>query len=140
MVESELKSTPKKPIWLMVNKDEQNAGGFHYHLRSHSHKWRPPTDVIETDQEIIVRVEIAGMRDSEFSISLNDRTLTIQGVRPDMDDRHAFHQMEIRYGEFLTEVALNWAVDSRSVEADYSDGILKLIMPKAKPQKINIKK
>jgi len=140
MVESELKSTPKKPVWLMVNKDEQNAGGLHYRLRSHSHKWRPPTDVIETDQAIVVRVEIPGMQDSEFSISLSDQTLTIQGVRPDMDERGAFHQMEIRYGEFLTDVGLNWEIDSRSVEADYSDGILKLVLPKAKTHKIKIEK
>ena len=33
MVESELKSTKKQPIWLMVNRGEQNAGGFHYHLK-----------------------------------------------------------------------------------------------------------
>ena len=140
MVESELKSTKKQPIWLMVNRGEQNAGGVHYHLISHSHKWRPPTDVIETDQAIIVRVEIAGMQDSEFSISLNDRILTIQGIRPDMDERHAFHQMEIRYGEFFTDVMLNWAIDSDALEADYSDGILKLVLPKAKVHQIKIEK
>lgn len=138
MVDIELKSTPTDPAWLTP--DDQGKGHFHYRIGTRSHKWRPPTDVYETDTAIIVRVEIAGMRDSEFSISLDNRILTIQGLRTDRDERRAFHQMEIRYGEFSTTLELHWAIDSKSIAAEYNDGVLRLVLPKAVPHKIEIGK
>ena len=72
----------------------------------HAHTWRPPTDVFETDESVIVRVEVAGMRESDFSISLSERLLTITGVREDPSPKVAYHQMEVRYGEFRVEVFL----------------------------------
>jgi HSP20 family protein len=80
------------------------------------------------------------MRESEFSISLEDRVLSIQGIRPDQPERRAYHQMEIRFGEFNTEVDLHWAVDSQAVEAEYKDGILMLVLPKAKSHQIKVGK
>ena len=59
--------------------------------------WRPPMDLYETDEAIIVRLEVAGMREEEFSITLNERRLYICGSRSDVSERRAFHQMEIPY-------------------------------------------
>lgn len=140
MINTQLKSVHKRPVWLTPEVNEQNSGHFHYRIGGRTHKWRPPTDVYETEDEIIVRVEIAGMRDSEFSISLNDRVLTIEGARIDHGERRAFHQMEIPFGEFSTEVILHWAVESDAVEAEYNDGILRLVLPKTKPYQIKIGK
>lgn len=140
MVEIELKSAPNKPLWLQSAEENENLGRYHFRVATQSHKWRPPTDVFETDEAIIVRVEIAGMRDSDFSISLNNRTLTIQGVRPDSDQRLTFHQMEVRFGEFQSNIDLSSPVDSQKVEAEYKDGFLRLVLPKLKPHHIQIEK
>jgi HSP20 family protein len=140
MVETEVTSTQKLPIWLMTNDQEQSTGHLHFRVGTRTHKWRPPTDVYETEDDIIVRVEIAGMRESDFAISLNERVLTIEGVRSDQAERRAFHQMEIRFGEFNTEVDLHWAVDSEAIQADYKDGILRIVLPKAIPHQIKIGK
>ncbi|MEK7786124.1 MAG: Hsp20/alpha crystallin family protein, partial [Chloroflexota bacterium] len=43
--------------------------------------WRPPTDVCETETEVVVEVEIAGMREDDFHVSLDGRLLTISGLR-----------------------------------------------------------
>lgn len=100
--------------------------------------WYPPTDVYETEDNIIVRVEIAGMQDEGFAIELSGRHLLIRGLRQDQPERRAYHQMEIRFGEFAIELALPSPVDSNQVEAEYADGFLRVILPKAHPRHIPI--
>ncbi|MGQ9628015.1 MAG: Hsp20/alpha crystallin family protein [Anaerolineae bacterium] len=96
-----------------------------------SHLWRPPTDVYETDSYVIVKVEIAGMAEDDFNISLSNRTLTVSGFRRDPADKLAYQQMEIAYGEFRTQVYLPWPIDEDNVEAIYKDGFLQVALPKA---------
>lgn len=104
-----------------------------------SHIWRPPTDVIETADRLIVVVEIAGMRDGEFNVTLQDRRLVISGVRQrNNQERIAYHQMEVRYGEFRTEVSLPWSVGRDNVSAIYRDGFLHVELPRARNQQIHI--
>jgi HSP20 family protein len=100
-----------------------------------AHVWRPPTDVFETDDAIVVRVEIAGMRSGSFSISLEERYLHIRGIRPDTPERRAYHQMEIAYGEFSTDVDLPAAVIEEQIDASYNDGFLKIVLPKQPEQR-----
>ena len=108
-----------------------------WRLVNRPHVWRPPTDVFETEEYIIVRVEIAGMREEDFAISLDDRRLMISGVRPDQPERRAFYQMEIPYGEFSTEVELPVSIIAERIEAVYCNGFLKIRMPKASPHFIH---
>lgn len=105
--------------------------------------WRPPTDVYETDDSVVVKVEIAGMEEGDFTISISNRNLVITGVRRDPlaeaeDLALSFQQMEIRYGEFQTEIYLPWAIVEDSVEATYEDGFLMVVLPKAKAQKVPV--
>ena len=62
--------------------------------------WRPPADVYETDAGLVVRVELAGMRDAEIAITLDDRHLRIEGHRPERRDERplCYHQMGVNYG------------------------------------------
>lgn len=100
--------------------------------------WSPPTDVFDTGDEIIVRVEIAGMREQNFSILLDGRRLLISGLRNLPQERCAYHQMEISSGEFRIEVDLPHPVVMDQVEAAYKDGFLRIALPKAKPKRIHI--
>lgn len=104
-----------------------------------SNIWRPPTDVFELEDRLVVLVEIAGMRDGEFNVVLQDRRLMISGVRRRVvRERIAYHQMEVRYGEFRTEVSLPWPVDRDSVAATYREGFLRVELPHARNQQIHI--
>jgi HSP20 family protein len=138
--EVELKSDQGNSIWFTQEQNEKNRGSYRYRSGTRSHKWRPPTDVYENEDALVVRVEVAGMRDSEFSITLDDRVLTIEGNRPDQVERRAYHQMEISFGEFKTEVLLSAPVDSKAVQAEYTDGILRVVLPKVKTHHIQIGK
>jgi HSP20 family protein len=77
-------------------------------------------------------VEIAGLRDQDFAVTLEHNYLVIAGSRPDIPERRAYHQMEIRFGEFSTVVALPGPVDSDDTAAEYSDGFLVVTLPKKK--------
>ncbi len=102
------------------------------------HAWRPPTDVYETEDAIIIRVEVAGMREGDFTISVVDRSLTIRGIRQDTSEKRAYHQMEIAFGEFTTEVDLPYTIITDKVEATYRDGFLRITLPIAQPKHIKV--
>jgi HSP20 family protein len=100
--------------------------------------WRPPTDVYETDTCIVVKVEVAGMSEEDFSISLDSRRLVIGGTRHDPAAKLGYQQMEILYGYFETHVLLPQAVDEEAIEATYENGFLSVSLPKAKARQIPI--
>lgn len=102
----------------------------------HVHLWQPPTDLFENETAFVVRVEVAGMSQADFTVTLEERTLRVGGVRPDPDQRSAYHQMEIHYGEFRSDVALPGEVDAQGIEAAYSDGFLIVTLPRVRPRRI----
>jgi HSP20 family protein len=126
-------------VW-HISEDFQNpiTETSRWRIISRPHAWRPPTDVYETDQALIIRVEVAGMREADFTISLVERTLTIRGIRQDTSERRAYHQMEIAFGEFTTEVELPYSIVSDKVEATYRDGFLRVMLPIAQPKHIQV--
>jgi HSP20 family protein len=139
MVEMSLKPNPMKPNYYVLDEIHQfSSEPAHWRVTIRSHVWRPPTDVFETEDSIIVRVEIAGMRESDFVISLDGRYLSIRGIRADMPERRAYYQMEIRFGEFSTEMELPYPVVPERIEAVYDNGFLRIVMPKDRPRHIPI--
>ncbi|HEC22771.1 MAG TPA: Hsp20/alpha crystallin family protein [Chloroflexi bacterium] len=109
-----------------------------YVLR-HNHLWQPPTDVMEDKDRLYVIVEIAGMQNSEFHVTISNRLLTISGVRPPRPQTcTAYHQIEIHHGEFYVEVNLPWPVDKDAIVAHYEDGFLRVELPRAGEQDIQV--
>jgi HSP20 family protein len=100
--------------------------------------WRPPTDVYETNDCIVVKVEIAGMDESHFSISLDANRLVISGARHDPAAKLGYQQMEILYGHFETEVHLPRAIEEDRIEALYENGFLSVRLPKAQPRHVPV--
>lgn len=139
MVEVTLRSDPSRPGFYFPDEGSPLAQeSIRVRISTRPHVWRPPTDVYETEDAVIVRVEVAGMRSGNFSISLENRYVSIRGVRSDVSERRAYQQMEIPFGEFSTEVELSVPVMADAVEATYGDGFLKITLPKARPQSINV--
>ncbi|GAB4494077.1 MAG: hypothetical protein Fur0016_20670 [Anaerolineales bacterium] len=109
-----------------------------WQMRMQAHIWSPPTDLFENERNYVIRVEVAGMRQQDFSVILDNNLLTISGSRPDTPERRAYHQMEVRFGEFSTSVAIPGPVNVETSTAEYEDGFLVITLPKAAPSKINI--
>ena len=93
--------------------------------------WSPPTDMYETEEVYVIRVEIAGMREDDFEVLLENNTLLISGSRPDFTERRAYQQMEIRFGKFSTALNLPGPVNIEQARAEYRNGFLTVVLPKA---------
>jgi HSP20 family molecular chaperone IbpA len=98
---------------------------------SRPHLWSPPTDLFESERAYVVRVEIAGMQHAELNIALEGRQLAIYGLRQPPGEQAAYHQLEVRYGDFLSMLDLPGEVDPGNIEAEYEDGFLLVTLGKA---------
>lgn len=106
---------------------------------AHETAWQPPTDVYETDDNVVVVVEIAGLSPGDYEIVLQGRTLSVSGERRDPAEKLAYHQMEIRYGKFRTQIHLPWALELAGQTALYEDGFLKIVLPKAQVRRVPVR-
>ena len=100
--------------------------------------WSPPTDVYETEENFIVRVEVAGMKDADFEVAIENNVLMINGNRSDFNERRAYHQMEIRFGKFEIAVEIPVPIEIERSVAEYKDGFLMVQLPKASPKHIEV--
>jgi HSP20 family protein len=137
---------------MFMNRDDcgekADTAEVHYHVQSssqqfflvrHSQVWHPPTDVMVDNERLMVVVEVAGMRAGEFHITFANQRLTISGLRPPGEQGHAaYHQLEVRHGEFRTDVVLPWPVDAENIVAHYEDGFLRVDLPRAKPHTVPV--
>ena len=102
-----------------------------------SPKWKPRTDVYETDDELIVHMDIAGMQADDFSVELNEGILRISGERttrqPAGGKRH-YHSMEVQIGPFERRFRLPVVVDPASIRATYEHGFLEIRLAKQPPR------
>ncbi|MEA4909040.1 MAG: Hsp20/alpha crystallin family protein [Chloroflexi bacterium] len=140
MVTIKLKPNPMHPTYYIPAAIFFSSPDASTRLNPRPNIWRPPTDVFETVERIVIRVEIAGMVKQEFSIRLDNRLLSISGMRSDSTERRSYYQLEIPFGEFYTEVEIPQPFDSEQVEAEYEDGFLWVYLAKVLPKKININK
>jgi HSP20 family protein len=104
----------------------------------------PAIDMYQTDNEVVVKASIPGIKAEEVQINITGDVLTLKGEVNQEDERkdRAWHIREHRFGSFERSVALPTAVKSDKAEAVFENGILTITLPKAdevKPRTINIK-
>ncbi len=122
-----------------VTLTEKRRGNLHavgWHVSTSV--WSPPTDVYETNREYVIRLEVAGLHEEDFQITYEDGYLLITGIRSDVPERRAYHQMEIRFGKFLTVIAVPGPVNLDDSKAEYEAGFLTVTLPKAKSTEVKI--
>ncbi|GIV76602.1 Hsp20/alpha crystallin family protein [Litorilinea aerophila] len=103
-----------------------------------------PMDVIETENEYIVKASLPGVDPNDVEITLTDNVLTIKGqTKSEQEyDEQNYHLRERRFGSFSRSLTLPASVDADKVEAIHEHGVLTLHLPKvesAKPKKIAVK-
>ena len=97
--------------------------------------WAPSIDIYETQDEIIVLAEMAGVEKDDIRIVFERNHMRIFGHRkvPMRDSKIRFHQMEIEFGPFERLIRLDIPLDIDSAKAVYEEGFLRVILPKKKP-------
>jgi len=119
------------PIFYDIRELQRIFSRSPLHLESEG-AWLPPLDVYETDSEFIVKLEIPGVQRQDIQIGFSENALTISGTRCDetMGGEMKYVQMEIAYGEFQRRVVFNTPIDQKAITAKYSEGFLKVVLPK----------
>jgi HSP20 family protein len=100
--------------------------------------WQPLCDVSETQEEVIVVIELAGVDPANVSLSFEDNRLAISGIRrePPTAARRLYHRMEISYGTFERLLPLPSRVQVESAKATYSDGFMEVRLPKVSKEPV----
>jgi HSP20 family protein len=92
----------------------------------------PSVDVLDRDDEVVVKAEIPGVRKEDVELSVTDNTLTISGEtqHEEKEEKENYSRREIRRGAFSRTVTLPAAVDTDKATAKFEDGMLVVSMPK----------
>lgn len=90
----------------------------------------PPVNISEGEEEIVVMSEIPGMDTSDIELTLNEKSLVIKGAKK--NEVGNYYRQERPTGSFQRIVNLNVAVRSDAVKASMKDGVLRIVLPKAK--------
>lgn len=105
--------------------------------------WRPPVDIVDTQEAIVIFAEIPGVDKDDVSIEVKDNVLTIQGER--VVDKSigngSYYRSERIFGKFGRSFALPTMVRTDGIQASFKNGILKITIPKPgdeKPRRVSI--
>lgn len=105
--------------------------------------WSPALDVHDEKDNLVVQVELPGLKKDEIDISIHDGVLTVSGERKqerEQKEGESFRS-ERYFGKFQRSVTLPVAVNAQNVKAAYKDGVLTVHLPKAeeaKPKQIAV--
>jgi HSP20 family protein len=125
-----------------LNRLFQDFSGNQEELMS-SGTFVPPVDIYEDEHNIVLKLEVPGVKEDDLRIQMENNTLTIRGERnfEKEEKEENFHRIERRYGAFSRSFTLPNTVDPEKVQANYENGVLKLQMAKraeAKPRQIKV--
>jgi HSP20 family protein len=106
-------------------------------------RWVPAMDLVETEDQLVLRADLPGMRREDIGIEIKDNVLTISGERKAEHEEkgEGFHRIERSSGRFSRSLGLPRGMDATSVNASFENGVLEVRMPKPaerKPTRIEI--
>jgi HSP20 family protein len=117
---------------------------FGVHPRTATERtWAPPIDVYETRDDLVVAVELPGVREKDIHLSMTGDVLSLRGQRGIAADapEESYHRIERWSGTFERQVELPIPVQADRIRASYRDGVLEIRLPKleeVKPREIKI--
>ena len=104
--------------------------------------WTPAVDILETENELLLKMDVPEVNQKDVDIRLENDTLTIKGERKfEQPQGKGYHRIERSYGTFARSFTLPNTVDTEKVRADFRNGVLTVTLPKkevAKPRTIKV--
>jgi HSP20 family protein len=107
-------------------------------------KWSPAVEMAEDEKELTVRAELPGIDPKDLDVSVVDNHLVLSGEKKESSEtkEKGVYHSETRYGSFRRTLPLPEGVDTEHVDAQYTNGVLTLHLPKTAPapqKKIEVK-
>lgn len=95
--------------------------------------WMPAIDLVRHDDDLVVRVDLPGIKPEEVTIEVEDGILTVSGEheerRSEKEDDGRYLRRERRLGAFSRSIALPSGVDAEAIEAETRDGVVEVTIP-----------
>ena len=106
-------------------------------------RWVPAMDLVETEDEFVLRADLPGMSEEDVKIEIEDNLLTVAGERQaEHEDRdQGFYRLERSFGSFQRSLTLPKGVNADAVKASFDRGVLEVRIPKpeqSKPRRVSI--
>lgn len=97
----------------------------------------PKVDVIDRDEEVMVRAEIPGVDKNDLDVTVADNVVTIkaESKQEKKEEKGDYYRCEISRGAFARTIALPHNVDASGAKAKFKDGVLELTLPKTEKTK-----
>jgi HSP20 family protein len=94
--------------------------------------WSPSVDIFETENEVVIKAELPGMEAKDIEIKLENNVLMLRGDRRFEKEtkNENYHRVERSYGNFTRSFSLPAFVDDSKVNAEYKNGLLRIVLPK----------
>jgi len=102
--------------------------GVEYAERTHASAWVPTTDILALGDDLVIRVELAGVDPDDVDLSLTHGLLTVSGKRPPGrgDEDADFYIRERFYGEFRRVITLPEGTSADQITAEFDDGMVEI--------------
>jgi HSP20 family protein len=106
-------------------------------------RWIPAMDLVETDEQFVLRADLPGLSEADVDLSLEQNVLTLSGERTAEHEEHGegFYRLERAAGTFSRSLTLPEGVDGDAITARFDKGVLEVRIPKPearKPRKVQI--
>ena len=106
-------------------------------------RWIPAMDLVETDEDFVLRADLPGLTESDVNIELEDNILTVSGERRAQQEerKDGYYRVERASGSFSRSLTLPEGVDPDKIHANFEHGVLEVRIPKPeqrKPRKVTI--
>ncbi len=114
--------------------DSPTAGGANGAATT---RWVPAVDLVEEDEQFVLRADLPGMSEDEVSVELEEDVLTISGERKSEHEerKDGHYRLERASGRFARSLTLPEGVDPQSIQAHFDKGVLEVRIPKPEQRK-----
>jgi HSP20 family protein len=137
---------PMRDVWSIQNEINRTFDNFFGRTEREDwteSRWAPAIDISENKDDLMVNVEVPGMKKEDIKVTLQDGILTVKGERKQEKEEKdkSFHRVERSYGSFCRSFTLPTTVQGDKIKANYKDGVLMISLPKVeevKPKEISI--
>jgi HSP20 family protein len=97
--------------------------------RTHASAWVPPTDILARGEDLVIRIELAGVEPADVDLTFHHGVLTVSGTRSASDgDDAQYYVRERFYGAFRRVITLPEGTDAEQVTAEFDNGLVEVVV------------
>jgi HSP20 family protein len=117
--------------------DERYCSTHRDHGKRSTWRWDPVVDIYDNNENIVIKAELPGIDKKDIAVDVKEGVLTVKGERSTANEvkEEKYYRRERNFGKFDRAFTLPKGVDPEKIQADYTDGVLQIKIPKPETKK-----